>query len=483
MAVDVGLVPRRGEASGVSEVVEKIGFGPGQLLTVLVACGPFLAEGLELLLISLLVHSISSDVFSENVSEGFLISVVFGGATFGNLLAGPLADLGGRQYPIIVGYAFMIFFSVTSSFMNSMMSIATHRFFVGLGFGVAQPASIVLMNEITPRKWRLVSTACSSIFFGLGVLLAVMMVMLEDAWIKDVTMLQWRLLLRLASVPMIALGLTSVVLLPESPVYLAANGDYALARDSLHALAAKNGKIEMSVAFRCPEGELPCWQLPALGQFAQLLSCPTALSTLTVGAGSFVLNFALYGSSYVVPQVVTQVLDQTYLKLAPASVLLLAFTMAFLFMITGLIWSNRVSRKTGIIACLILSLASAFAFNMATSAGIREHLFLRVLLVLACLGLCAGPAFATLLLIQASMDMYPALSSATAVAGCLAVGRLGSVIAPIVFDSLQATLGSWQPFFILLAAMELVLAMVLVPLDISHTRLPVLSQKEREVAA
>jgi len=438
---------------------------------------------LELLLTSLLVHSIASDVGADTANEGLLISTVFGGATLGNILAGPFADLGGRQSPIIVGYALIIFFSVTSSFMNSMVSISTHRFFVGLGFGVAQPAAIVLMNELTPRKWRLTSTACSSIFFGFGVLLAVMMVMLEDAWIKDVSMLEWRLLLRCASVPMFVLGIASILLLPESPTYLAANGDYALARDSLKALALKNGKPDVPVVFHCPDDEVPFWQLPALRQISQLFSCPTAVSTSTICAGSFVLNFALYGSSYVVPQVVTEVLDQTYLKLAPASVLLLAFTMGFLFIVCGLHWSSKICRKTGLVVCLFVSLFSALAFNVATVSSIRSHIYLRVLLVFACLGLCAGPAFATLLLIQASMDMYPSLTSATAVAACLAVGRMGSVIAPIVFDGLRASTGSWQPFFVLLAVMELSIAVLLSPLDLSLPRTAPLLAREKEVSA
>mmetsp|Transcript_71569 Transcript_71569/g.232666 ORF Transcript_71569/g.232666 Transcript_71569/m.232666 type:complete len:498 (+) Transcript_71569:105-1598(+) len=442
----------------IREIVEDIGFGRSQFLVMIMACGPFFAEGLELLMVSLLAGSIASDLDTVGFSGGFMVFLVLLGAALGNVISGPFADKSGRQFPIILGYAMVVVFSITSSFMNTLTTISALRFFVGVGFGLGQPAALVLMNEVAPARWRMASTLGSALFVGLGAISAVFMVMVDDAWLKNFSILQWRLLLRCSAIPVMLLGFCSIFILPESPSFLAATGDYALARDVLQDLAAGN-KRQASVSFRCPEVEAKTLQ----GQFGRALCTRGLLNAASICMGSLVLNFALYGSSYAVPQALVKVTTGDVLGIAPASVLLLSFGLACLLIASGTVLGMRASRKTGIIACLMLSIFSALLFNVS-SANAQQ---LRWPLIVSCLGLWCGPSFAILLLIQASLEMYPALSSTTATAACMAFGRVGTVVAPLLSDYVTSSTGDSSTFFTILAAMEFASIVAFVPLDLT----------------
>jgi len=190
----------------------------------------------------MLSPSIVSDVgVSGGIQGGCLISSIVAGAFVGNIVSGPFADRVGRQQPVIMGYSLVVIFSVWSSFMNSIFSISIFRFFVGLGFGLGQSAGIALANELVPKALHFTGTCFSSFLCSLGAIFAVLLVMVNHAWLQEFSITEWRLLLRCAAVPVSVLGLVGVFLLPESPSFLAASGDHAAARDVLARLRQHNG--------------------------------------------------------------------------------------------------------------------------------------------------------------------------------------------------------------------------------------------------
>jgi len=451
--------------------VEKVGFGPGQLLAVILACGPFLAEGLELLLVSLLSRSIHTDLDGGEVAEGLMLSAVLAGAAVGNIVAGPLADLAGRQPMILLGYAVVIVASAVSSFANAVITLSSLRLIVGLGFGLAQPPAIALMGELAPRQWRWVSIVGPAVLFCVGALCAVVMVTLEDAWFRDLSMLEWRLLLRCACIPMIALGLAAVILLPESPQFLASSGDVALARDSLRALASSNRVPDVDVSFRSFDGLVPLWRLPALGQMRDLLRMPALAITAPICLGGAIVSFTLFGSAYVVPLVLTEELEEGLHSVAPASVLLLSFCAAGAVLGLGASWGSPVGRKSGIVASLVVSFAAALLFvSSISTAKIQETWPHWGMLLASTLGLVVGPTFSCVLLSQAAADVLPLAPSACATSAWLALSHLGAVVAPLMLDRFKRTSGHSHSFFVLLAWIQIVCAILVLPVDLEQPR-------------
>jgi MFS family permease len=484
-----GLVPT------IPEIIEELGFGTGQLVTMLMACGVFLAEGLELMLVSLLSESMSRDlVFAGKdpdphvgmwrLQEGFITSSIFAGALMGNLLSGLTVNKVGCQFLIIFGYSLIVIFSVVSSFMNSLLSISVLRFFVGLGFGFGQPAAIVLMGEALPSRLRHLVSLCAALFFGLGAIFAVLMVMTEDVWLRGIHGVEWRLLLRCAACPILLLGFCAVFFLPESPSFLAANADHALARDTLGVLRSRNKRPEVSVMFR--ELQAESWWAPLRQAFA-LSALPV---TLVVCTSVLVQSFALYGACYAVPQVLGKVMSASSIhnslpstpvsansgalvevssiawwihnSLAPTSVLLVA--LLFTAMILPLTWFCRGGQEKRIVQCLIASVFSAMLFNWITGLS-TVFFFHRVVLVVACFGLCAGPALGLLFLAQATIAMSPCLKSASSVAASFCLGRLGPIVGPLMFDWMERRTGEGQRFFSTMVILELICLFLLVNTD------------------
>lgn len=442
------------------EVVEKAGFGAGQAVAIAAACGVFLAEGLMLLVVCLLAPAVAEDIDETGADRGLMISSVFLGAFAGNLLSGLLSDLVGRRLPILVAYFTTVLFGVVASFMNSLWSVSAVLAVVGLGLGLGQPAAVALVSELSPRRRQLESITYSSVFFGLGAAVAVLMVMWGDAWLEPSDRVQWRLFFRLAACVVALIGFGSTFLLPESPSFLASVGEGAQARDVLEALLRRNGKPREPVLFQSGEGSSA---VPSLASVASgALGPERRADTIRLCFVALVQSFVLYGCGYVVPQALTWALPRDGdASVAPMTVLLLALVLAGAVLLAAAIACGRptVPVKVSINVCLALSSASALLFGI-TAGEPDPALATRLLLLLSCVGLCAAPAFCSLCLLQASASLLPAPACATGAALCLGLGRVGAAAAPLVADCVLWATGRWSGFFILCTLLEIAALLV-----------------------
>eukprot|EP00405_Crypthecodinium_cohnii_P016580 CAMPEP_0206459858 /NCGR_PEP_ID=MMETSP0324_2-20121206/24422_1 /ASSEMBLY_ACC=CAM_ASM_000836 /TAXON_ID=2866 /ORGANISM="Crypthecodinium cohnii, Strain Seligo" /LENGTH=481 /DNA_ID=CAMNT_0053931481 /DNA_START=216 /DNA_END=1662 /DNA_ORIENTATION=+ len=465
MAVSNGMSVRTDIPGLMSlpELVETIGFGKSQVCILILACGPFFAEGLELLLVSLLTPSISENLRVDGPSGGVMLCLVLCGACLGNVLSGPVSDLIGRQPPIIVGYATVIVFSILSSFMNSLTSIGVIRFFVGLGFGIGQPAALVLLSEVVPKSYSLASVVATPFAVGLGALVAVTIVTIDDAWLKDIPTLEWRLLLRCSALPLGVLGFLSIFLLPESPSYLAATGDFAMSRDILKQMAEGNGKAGVPVLFRVPESPRKSLQMPIETAFhwnfrvvevpepphfvhcdhgAELCALRLRLCSATklgCGLGKKLDWLDSVGDPHPLPR------DNMY---GPRRRDLLPL-------------ANY--PKEGDRWIFALAIFSTLLFEISKSHVQSLPWFL----VLSCMGIWCAPAFCILLLVQASVEQYPRLTSTTITSLCFFFGRLGAIVAPVLCDAIVNQARSTSSFFELVVGLELAVTFSFLALDLS----------------
>jgi len=190
------------------------------------------------------------------------------------------------------------------------------------------------------------------------------------------------------------------------------------------------------------------------------------MQTVILCMTTLALNFALYGSGYAMPQVLTQILPTANFSMAPASVLLIGLALVSILLLVTMFRGTWLSPKAGLALCLVASAASALLFCWTTDATEPSSLVKRLLLILASFGLFGGPTFGFLFVVQLSSLLYPTLTSATGIAVCLGVGRLGAIAAPLFFGAVQEVAGAWKPFFITMALLELGCLIVLMPLSI-----------------
>ncbi|MCP4485891.1 MAG: multidrug effflux MFS transporter [Gammaproteobacteria bacterium] len=85
--------------------------------------------------------------FSNPNDSHFIISMLFVGMSFGQIIFGPLSDFTGRKPAIIWGILIFIVGSLISYFSNSMSDMMIGRFLQGLGAAGPRIVSVALMRD------------------------------------------------------------------------------------------------------------------------------------------------------------------------------------------------------------------------------------------------------------------------------------------------------------------------------------------------
>ncbi len=148
---------------------------------------------------------------------------VFGFGLFGNLLGGTalghLGDRFGRKKVIIGGLLFFGVFTLGAAYATSLTGLLVLRFLAGVGIGVSVPAAIALTVEYAPAYRK--ATIISILFLGytlggtLGGFVAA----------KLIPLFGWPVVFQLGGVAPIILAIVVVFTLPESVRFLTLRND------------------------------------------------------------------------------------------------------------------------------------------------------------------------------------------------------------------------------------------------------------------
>lgn len=130
----------------IDDAIERIGIGRFQYQVLLAAGLCFMADSMEVLLLSFLSIVLKHD---WNLSQGemnTMISIVFAGALVGTLVLGKAGDYYGRK-PIFVLTALLISVAgVATAFCHNYFQLLVARFMVGMGVGGLTVRSIVVVG-------------------------------------------------------------------------------------------------------------------------------------------------------------------------------------------------------------------------------------------------------------------------------------------------------------------------------------------------
>ncbi|CAE7279792.1 pol [Symbiodinium sp. CCMP2456] len=89
----------------LDEITEDIGLGRFQLLQQLLVSGVRLADGAEILISSAVLSILQQEWELSPALKGSMMSIIFIGVFFGNLMGGPAADAYGRRLAVLLAYA------------------------------------------------------------------------------------------------------------------------------------------------------------------------------------------------------------------------------------------------------------------------------------------------------------------------------------------------------------------------------------------
>ncbi len=156
---------------------------------------------------------IRKDFPIEAATEGLIVSAVTVGALAAAMIAGVLADRGGRRLTNIAAGVIFATASLLCVLANSVPTLIAGRFLVGCGIGLTSVGAPMYIAEVSPARVRGTFVSLFQLAVTVGILLSyVVCAMLAPA-------AAWRWMLGLAAVPGLALAI-GMMAMPESPRWL-----------------------------------------------------------------------------------------------------------------------------------------------------------------------------------------------------------------------------------------------------------------------
>jgi len=356
---------------------------------------------------------------------------IFSASLFGYMLAalamGPIADRWGRKWPIIFSTFTVAVFSIVTARATSFNELMVFRFLTGLGIGGAIPNVVALASEYAPK--RLLSVLVAILFCGIplgSMLCGLVSSAMLSTW-------GWQWVFYVGGIVPTVLSLVLIFALPESVQFMVVRG-----RDSR--------KITKLLARISPENAAAPAGFSAAAQQKVHEGVPVRqLFTEGRSAGTILLwipNFMNLLLMYFLISWLPTLLTESGMSVSAGVVAISFYNFGG---VVGSFVEGWLINRFG--ACLILpaefGLCALFIGSLAAVSGS----FTLVIAIAFILGFQVTGAQAGLNV--SSARFYPTSIRATGVGWSLGIGRVGSVVGPLVAGHLRSA--GWKPLQILLS--------------------------------
>ncbi|VDL72370.1 unnamed protein product [Nippostrongylus brasiliensis] len=233
--------PREDGTFTVGDAVEALGFGRFQVKLSLLTGIAWMADAMEMMLLSLLSPALACEWGVTPIQQALVTTCVFSGMMLSSTFWGKTCDRFGRRVGLIAS-------TLVASIMGAVSAFSPHfyvlLFFRGLtGFGIGGvPQSVTLYAEFLPTQQRAKCVVLIESFWAIGAAFEALLAYLVMAtW-------GWRVLVVLSSLPLGLFGILSFWL-PESARFDMACGRPEKAMATLQK-AAKENRVKL------PQGRL-----------------------------------------------------------------------------------------------------------------------------------------------------------------------------------------------------------------------------------
>ena len=330
------------------------------------------------------------------------------GLMIGALIFGPLADRIGRKKIIIFSTLAFGLGALVTAFVQDVNTLLAIRFLTGLGLGGAMPNAIAMMSEFSPRRRRATMVMIMFCGFSVGAALGGL---LAAALIPH---FGWRSVFVVGGAAPLLLAPILALKLPESVRFLALTGR---ANDRVaRLLGFIDPKAAFAPATRFVVREPELAGIPVL----HLFKGGRTLVTLLLWVVFFMSLLDLYFLSNWLPTVLTDLGASVSSAAAIGSMLQVGG-------VVGTLALGSIIDRFSFRALALVYLMGVFAVGAIGQLG-QSVVFVTMAIFAAGFCVVGGQIAANAL----AATFYPTSVRATGVGWALGIGRVGSIVGPLV---------------------------------------------------
>ena len=365
------------------------------------------------------------------------------GLLIGCLVIAPMADWIGRK-KIIVGSALLFgVFTVATTQAHSLNALLWLRLLTGLGLGGAMPNGIALTAEYLPARRRAALTMAMFVGFPFGATVGGL------AAAPLIPQYGWQIVFWIAGILPILFGLFLGFALPESIRHLVTKGEHGVAVRRILARIDPRAELPADASYVINEERNPGLTLPYLFRGGR------ALGTVLLWTMFFMSLLDIFFLSSWLPTVLSQSGMAEEAAVASAAVLQGGGVLA------ALLVGRFVDRYGFFIVLTPLYALAAVAIAVLGQPGLSVSLIM-VAAFLSGAGVVGGQTAVNVL----AAVYYPTFMRATGVGWGLGIGRIGSIVGPVIGGMLIQRQWGNQSLFLAAAvpAVAAVIATILMAL-------------------
>lgn len=380
-------------------------------------------DAMDVGLISFVIAVLAQQWDLSKSETGWIASVGFIGMAIGATLGGLLADRFGRRQVFAITLLVYGVATGASALVGGLAMLIVLRFFVGLGLGAELPVASTYVSEFAPRRIRGRLIVILEAFWAVGWTAAALI----GYFVIPASESGWRWAFALGAVP----AVYAIIVrwgLPESPRWLASRGKIAHAERIVATFEVDAGITSGPLIHKTPVSRVIADN--AATRLGTLWYPEFRLRTLCIWLIWFCVNFAYYGAFIWIPSILV---DAGY-DLVRSFGFTLLITLAQLPGYAVAAWLIEVwGRRTTLSVFLAGSAVSAVLFGTAEGVGA----IIATGMALSFFNLGAWGA-----LYAVTPEIYPTSLRGTGSGWAAGVGRIASIVAPLIVPVLLGVGGA-----------------------------------------
>jgi AAHS family 4-hydroxybenzoate transporter-like MFS transporter len=411
----------------VTKMIDEQPVGSFQVRLLLVCGAVLFVDGFDAQAIGYIAPDLARDWQLSRAAMSTVFSAGLLGLMIGALLFGPIADRIGRKRIIVVSTTAFGVGTLLTAFASDTTTLLALRFLTGLGLGGAMPNAIALTSEFSPHRRR--ATMVMTMFCGFSVG-AALGGLLAAALIPT---FGWRSVFVVGGLaPLLYMPILAYAL-PESVRFLslAGNNDERVREILGRAFPSR----PLAAGTRFERSEAKPSGIPVVRLFRE----GRASATVLLWTVFFMSLLDLYFLSNWLPTV----LNELGVSISTAA------SIGAMLQVGGVVGTLTLGTFIDRFSFRALALTYGVACLAVAAIGYSDRSMALVTLSIFCAGFCiVGGQIASNAL---AAGYYPTALRATGVGWTLGIGRIGSIVGPLVGGALLAAQWSTPNLFVVAA--------------------------------